>query len=174
MSEEISVRNLLDKMQNGWDEFQAYLKTLTPEQMTVPTDAQGWTVKDHIAHLALWEDGIAALLTGQSRREQMGLDEAAWNSGDFDIQNAAMQRQHRDKPLDEVLAMFEAAHRRMVEAVQSLTDDDLKRPYAYYEGKPAADDSLDNAIIWSIVGNSYGHYEEHQPWIDAIARGARS
>lgn len=171
MSEEISVRNLLGKMQKGWDEFQAYLQSLTPEQLTGPTDAEGWTAKDHIAHLAVWEDGIAALLARQSRHERMGLDEATWKSDDFDTQNAAIRQQHKDKSLDEVMHMFVDAHQRLVEAVQSLTDADLKRPYAYYQGKPASDDNLDNAVIWSVVGNSYGHYEEHRPWIDAIVRG---
>lgn len=172
MSDEISVSNLLGKMQEGWDKFQAYLKTLTPEQMTQPTDAVGWTVKDHLAHLAAWEDGIAALLRKQSRRERMGLDEATWASEGFDEQNAAVREQHKNKSLDEVMRFFAEAHQRLVEAVQSLTDDDLKRSYDYYAQKPAMDESPDRMVIWSIVGNSYGHYEEHQPWIDAIAKGS--
>lgn len=171
MDEPITVSNLLSKMQAGWDNFQAYLKTFTPEQLTGPTDAQGWTVKDHIAHLALWEDGIAALLVRQSRAARMGLDEAAWSSDGFEIKNAVMQQQHRDKSLAEVMQMFEAAHQRMVAAVQSLSDADLLRPVAYYAGDPAPDDDINNAIIWSVIGNSYGHYEEHQPWIDALVQG---
>ena len=30
---------LLARMESGWNDFQAYLATLTPEQMTGPTDA---------------------------------------------------------------------------------------------------------------------------------------
>lgn len=170
-SEEISVSSLLSRLQTGWDTFQAYLKSLTPEQLTGPTDAEGWTAKDHITHLAAWEDGIAALLRKQSRQEQMGLDDTLWASGSFDAQNAVIRDQHKHKSLDEVMQYFTDAHQRLVEAVQSLTDDDLKRSYDYYAQKPGVDDSPDRMVIWSIVGNSYGHYEEHQPWIDAIVNG---
>ena len=76
------------------------------------------------------------------------------------------------KTQNEVLQFFADAHQRLVEAIQSLTDDDLKRSYDYYAQKPAADDSPDRMVIWSVVGNSYGHYEEHQPWIDAIVKGS--
>lgn len=172
MDEPITVNNLLSKMQAGWDNFQTYLKTFTPEQLTGPTDAEGWTVKDHIVHLAGWEDGIAALLTGDSRSERMGLDETAWGWEGFETKNALMQQQNKDKSLDEVLAMFAAAHQRMVEAVQSLTDADLLRPYRSFEGDTTPDNDPDHAIIWSVIGNSYGHYEEHQPWIDTLVKGA--
>ena len=73
---QVTTTELVSRMQKGWDDFQAYLKTLTLEQVTQPTDAAGWTVKDHIIHLATWEDGVYALLEKQPRHEQMGLDKA--------------------------------------------------------------------------------------------------
>ena len=59
---DVSTAELLSRTKLGWDSLQAYIKSLTPEQLTVPTDPAGWTVKDHLIHLAVWEDGIVAVL----------------------------------------------------------------------------------------------------------------
>ena len=46
----------------------------------------------------------------------------------------------------------------------SLSDEDLHRPYSYYQpGSPQTAE-----VIGWIVGNSYEHYDEHRPWIEAI------
>lgn len=167
MSGEIQVTTaeLVRRMQQGWNEFQAYLKTLTVEQMTQPTDAAGWTVKDHVMHLAVWEDGIYALLRRQSRPERMGLDAETWESGDYDRMNAIIQQCHRDKSLKDVLDSFQETHRQLVDHIQTLSDADLMRPYRDY----APNSTADRPVYVYIVGNTYGHYEEHHPWIDAIA-----
>ena len=62
----ISKAELLARIQSGWDQFSAFLTTLTPEQLTRPTDAAGWTVSDHLSHIAFWEGSIPAWLRGQS------------------------------------------------------------------------------------------------------------
>lgn len=88
---------LLKKTRASWDTLNAYVATLTEAQLTQATDAAGWTVKDHLMHLAVWEDGVWAMLNHQNRREQMGVDEKAWQSWDFDAINASIQRAHKDK-----------------------------------------------------------------------------
>src|SRR5438876_657542 len=79
-----TTKELLKRMQDGWNNFQAYLKTLSDDQMTKPVDDVGWTVKDHLVHLAACEDGIAALMSGNSGWERMNVDQATWDAGDFD------------------------------------------------------------------------------------------
>ena len=153
-------------MEDGWNALQAYLKTLTNDQLTGLTDAKGWTVKDHITHLVVWEDGMNALLAKQPLAESMGLDAQTWASGDFDRQNAVIQQHHKDKPVAEILKKFQEVHQRLVNKIQSLRDDDLMRPYRDFQ----ANSSSDNPVINTIIGNTYGHYEEHRPWIEAIIK----
>lgn len=165
--EPVTRANLLARMQRGWDELQAYLRSLSEEQLTGPTDAVGWTIKDHIMHLAIWEDGIWALLNRQSRREQMGIDQKTWESEGFDEINAALKARYVDVPLDAVLTTFREVHERLVERIQSLSDEDLLRPYRDYD----AGSTSDRPVAASIVGNSFGHYAEHMPWMAAIVGG---
>jgi uncharacterized protein (TIGR03083 family) len=165
MNEEIIHKEeLLERVRKGWDEFQAYIKTLTDEQLTGPKDAAGWTAKDHLMHLAVWEDGIYALLEKQNRREAMGLDEATWASKDFDRMNAVIEQQHKDKSLAEVQRAFREIHERLVAKVESLTDEELQLPYMHYDPTDTRDKPV---TIW-IRGDTYEHYAQHQPWIAAI------
>ncbi|MFN8450760.1 MAG: ClbS/DfsB family four-helix bundle protein [Anaerolineae bacterium] len=166
---EVSTAELLSRTKRGWDSLQAYIKSLTPEQLTVPTDPAGWTVKDHLIHLAVWEDGIVAVLEGADRLERMGVTPETWATDDFDIINAVIQQRHRDMSLDAVLQTLADVHQRLVARIAALSDADLLRPYKYFA--PAS--TSEGAIIWSIVGNSYGHYAEHIPWMDTIVYGAQ-
>ena len=158
---------LLKNIHDGFHKFMTYLDTLSEADFITRTDAAGWTVKDHLMHLAVWEDGVWALLNHQSRHEHMGLESATWERGDFDEMNAVIQQQHRDKPLGEVLQTFRDAHRRMVTKIEMLAEDDLQRPYDHYQ--PGA--GRNAPVIDWISSDSYEHYEEHRPWIEAIVSG---
>ena len=158
---------LLNNIHDGFHEFMSYLDTLSEADFTAHTDAAGWTVKDHIMHLVVWEDGMWPLLNRQSRREHMGLSQDVWQSGDFDAMNAVIQGQHRDKPLDEVMQEFRHIHQRLIAKIESLTDADLQRPYKDYQ--PGT--THDSPVIDTIISDTYDHYAEHRPWIEAIVSG---
>lgn len=160
---------LLAEIERRWNAFQEYLKTLTDEQITGLTDAAGWTIKDHLTHLAAWEDGVYGLLTGRPRREQMDIDERTWqetwDTRDFDRINALIRQRHQHRPPAEVLAMFQDVHRRLIGKIQSMSDEDLQRPYRHFE--PDSDSETPITVV--ITLNTSGHYDEHLPWIQAIA-----
>jgi len=164
----VTIANLLARLENGWNDLHTYLKTLNETQMTIPTNAAGGTVKDHLMHLAVWEDGIHAVLTGDNRRERMGVDSETWKSDGFEQINAHIQQQHKDKPLSEVMTTFADIHQRMIDKIQTLSDADLMLPYNYYQPR-----STQTApMIGHIAGNTFGHYEEHLPWMQAIVAGS--
>jgi uncharacterized protein (TIGR03083 family) len=156
---------LLARIQDGWHEFSAYLMTLTREQLTVPTDAAGWTVKDHLIHLAVWEGSICALLQGQSGPEYIGVAPAVWQSTDIDTINALIHQRYRGRSLEEALRMLQDTHQRLVEKIHTLTEDDLLGAYRGFQPGPPSE----NAVIDLIISNTCDHYAEHQPWIAAIA-----
>ncbi|HEX2906953.1 MAG TPA: ClbS/DfsB family four-helix bundle protein [Phototrophicaceae bacterium] len=159
--------NLLAQMQTGWENFNAYIKTLDAAQLTTLTDAAGWTVKDHLAHLATWEDGTYGVLQSECHWERMGVSQEAWTSGGWDPTNAAIYQQHLAKSLAEVQQLLAANHQRLVEKIQTLTEADLQRPYNTYQ--PGT--TWEAPIVELIAASTYQHYAEHQPWIEAIAQG---
>jgi hypothetical protein len=159
----ITKADLLRRIENGWNDFQAYLGTLSEEQLTTPTDTAGWTAKDHVIHLAIWEDGITALLEGRSQRAGMEVDVATWSQG-VDTINALIQQRHHDVPLNVVMETFRQRHERLVNKIKTMSDEDLQRPYRHYD---TTSDREQPVVGW-IVGDTYEHYAEHKPWIAAI------
>src|SRR6185369_7507904 len=125
----MSKAELLEKIDKGWNDFNAFLMTLTPPQVTIHRDAAGWRGLDHVIHLADWENGMLALLNKQDRAAGMGVDQ------------------------------------RFVDKIQSLSDEDLQRPYKYYQ----PDSDREAPVIKWVQMNTYNHYAEHTPWIAAIA-----
>ncbi|MEQ8672174.1 MAG: DinB family protein [Aggregatilineales bacterium] len=57
--------DLLRQIQESWNELQTVVASLTEEQLTRSTDAAGWTVKDHLIHLSIWEIGGTCLARRQ-------------------------------------------------------------------------------------------------------------
>jgi len=162
----ISIENLIKYTEDGWNEFQSYLNTLTDEQMTKPTDAAGWTVKDHVAHLMVWEEGIYKLLIEKTPRHAgMGITEDAWMGGDVDVMNEQIRQQYINMPLHEVKARFQQVHDRMMAHLKSLSTEDILRPYSDFV--PGAENA---PVMGRILGNGIGHYDEHMPWIEAIVQ----
>ena len=142
----------LEAMQTGWDEFNAYLDSLSEQQLTQPTDAAGWTAKDHVIHLAVWEAGVIGIFAGQNQMRTMGVDDPeAWEKGDWDAINAVIYAQNKDLSLAEVRQRFRDIHERLLALVQSLTDEDLQRPYnSYLPDSPDTDPGHEHRW-WAIL-----------------------
>jgi uncharacterized protein (TIGR03083 family) len=160
---------LLQKLNDGWREFQDYLDSLSQADFTANSDLAGWTVKDHLAHIVVWEDGIWALLEGGSRHQQMGLDRETFHSGDYDHINEVLRQNDIDTPLEDIRQRFREVHERLVAKIDTLSDEDLYLPYKHYQPESTADRPV---INW-IGGNTYEHYAEHTPWIEKIVAGEK-
>jgi hypothetical protein len=105
--------------------------------MTAQQDAQGWTVKDHVSHLAAWERSARFLLQNKPRHQALGVDEALFRAGDEDKINTAIQEQQRDTPVADVLDRFRQEHGQLMVLLETLSDDDLQKTYGdYYAGAP--------------------------------------
>jgi uncharacterized protein (TIGR03083 family) len=159
---EISKAMLMPRLTEGWEAFNAFLGTLSEEQLTRPTDAAGWTAKDHIIHLAVWERGILALLEGKSRMESMGV--SAWEDGD--VMNEEIRQNHKDLSLEEVLHIFRQVHDNMMQKLDTLSNEQLMLPYYHYD----PESERDIPVIWLVAGNTFQHYAEHQDWIAEIVK----
>src|SRR5690606_989482 len=163
----VTKANVLRFIARGWDDLQGYLATLTEAQFTQPTDAAGWTVKDHLIHLAVWEDGLRDLLSGGSQHAGMGLDAETWSQSNDRI-NDVIQQRHRALSLADVRRISAESHARLLAQINTLEDADLTRPYRSYDTQT---DEEQPVIGW-IVGNTFMHYAEHKPWMMAITQQA--
>lgn len=156
---------LLATIEPAWAALNAALDRLTDIQKTTIKDAQGWTVKDHLIHLAAWERSVVFFLKGRPRHAGLGVDQALYEIGSFDDINAAIFEQRKEIPLAEAVAQFRDIHRHLIQVLQPLADADLHKPYRHYLPDELGDD---RSAIDVIYGNTTGHFEEHLNWIETL------
>jgi len=158
---------LLAENERAWVALNAALDRLTEAHMTTITDAQGWTVKDHIIHLTAWERSVVFFLQGKPRHAGLGVDEALYLKGTDDEINAVIFQQRKDRPLSDAFAQFRDVHQQLLTLLQPLTDADLQKPYRHYlPNEPGDGDGPSASNV--IYGNSADHFTEHLAWIEAL------
>jgi hypothetical protein len=165
MENKISKEELITSIEAAWATMQHTLAGLSEPDLTTPDPVTGWSVKEHLAHLAAWEQGIAALLQSRSRWVAMGVDEATVEATDMDGLNDILVAQSRQRSLATVLTEFQQAHQEMIAVLTKFSETDLYRSYAHYQ--PGG--SSDPVINW-VIGNTYEHYAEHQAWLETMLK----
>jgi len=128
------------------------IEGLSDEQM-VEASLDGWSVKDHLAHLALWDD----IRASEVARISAGYA-PAWKPM-ADAQNEAfnaMVHEHRlGLTLEQVRWELDTSRRRLIEAISSATERGL------------------NGSLYGEAGLRSTHEAQHTGWIRRWRRDRR-
>jgi hypothetical protein len=156
-----SKAELLDKMQQGYGEFEDLLASLSEEQMLTPNVNGGWSIKDNIAHLTVWQNYLLNRLQGvidgsTSEPKFLSL------TGTEDEENEQIYQQNKDRSLADVLADFRSSYQSVLATIQAMSEESLNGTFPW---------STSDRQVWPlIVGNTYEHYAEHsaiiQRWLE--------
>lgn len=159
---------MLAAIERTWPVLNTALDCLTPSQLMLK-DGEGWTVKDHVTNIAIWERSVVFLLQGQPRHEGLGVAEAVYEQGDVDEINAVIQQHNSSLSWNDALEQLRNVHEQMMTLLGSLSDADLQQAYRHYlPNEPGDGDGP--PVISVIYGNTAGHFQEHQAWIDALVQ----
>lgn len=161
MSESPHKARLLDAMRGARARWDALIAPLDAPQMARPGVCGAWSLKDLIAHITWFEREMLGMVQG---RALAGSDLWALPP---DERNAAIFEQNRDRTLEDVRADSRRVFEALLQAVESLADEDLLDP-GRFAGMP-----LDWQPLDVIVQNSCEHYAQHIPQVeDWLAKGA--
>jgi muconolactone delta-isomerase len=157
---------LLDTMRDRRAAWDALIAQADGERMTRPGVAGEWSVKDIVAHVTWAESETAQILQPRG-----SVGSQLWELPE-DERNAVVFELNRDRPLSEVLAESAEVFRRLLDAVQALSQEDLNDA-ARFQDMPLSE------IPWRIVvANSFAHYYQHMPairaWLDRPSEDADS
>ena len=130
-------------------------------------DPAGWSTKDHVVHLTMWERSIVYLLTGRPRHEGLGVDRETYLRHDYDLTNDAILRQHRDRDWQSIRAEFDDVHTNLIATLKSVGWDGLHLSYSHYAPDEPGDDD-GNPVVFLVAGNTFFHYDEHRQWIEEL------
>ena len=149
----VNKDTLLNDIRKGYSDFDTLLSSLNEQQMLTPGGNDGWTIKDHIAHLISWQRRTLPML--QAVMDNVELPDP---TPDMTMDQINEQFYQRDValPLDRVLAEHRAMQQLLFNAVQSMSEEDLNRPIPWLDDRP---------VVGWVIGNTYEHYEEHTKYI---------
>ena len=125
------------------EELLAAIDGLGDERLTEPS-LDGWSVKDHLTHITLWDE----LRAGEVARISAGYD-SAWRMTDEqgEAYNALGYALRRDLTLDQVRWELATSHRRLLDALATATPEGL------------------DAARYGEAGLRSEHEAEHTGWI---------
>lgn len=158
----ISKAELLERIHASYSSLKETFQLLSDEQLSRPAPT-GWAIKDHLAHLAAWELGIAKLLQHQPRFAAMQVDDTMEKDMGTDELNDLIYQNNAGLSPAEANQKLADAHAQMLQSLTALSDDDLYRPYADY--MPEGSQGFQDPVLGWIIGNTYEHFDEHQVYI---------
>jgi hypothetical protein len=141
----------LARFDHAWAGLDKTVQGLSERDLTEIRDPAGWSAKDHLMHVATWEQALLATLDGRPRHKALGLDQSTDGSDDYDAINAAIFAATRDRSLREVLDSFSGTHATTRAHIASLADGGAPAPAA-------------EAFLADVPGYA-DHYEQHHGWI---------
>ena len=139
---EMTVRDILDRMDEGWNEFQQHVHRMPGEELEARLGEGAWTRKQMLGHISTWHELTVERLAGLiSSGEPPAFDE------DEDAVNARAARAAEGRTSGEVVQSMHDSFGRLRREVARLSDEQLLD----HDGFAAA----------VIAGNSFGHYRQH-------------
>ncbi len=152
---------LLQRIRVSRAALEKTLSNLNDAQMTTQGPRGAWSVKDHLAHLAIWEQMLIEIVQGRFGNAALQMDEQEFLAKNLDELNAIIYRRNKDRSLADVRRAFKESHERILAALDELNDAGLARP-------AFADDPTARLLLDKIIGDTYEHYAEHRGWIQEL------
>lgn len=177
MEEQADKARLLTLMDTGYTEFTTLIAPLDATQLTTPGVDHQWSIKDILVHIAFWQhhllDYLQAAIQGKvpeemthetidaARRQYPGAEAALAESeqqpaptDEHSDMNDYIYLRNKSRQLDDVQSDFHASYAQVVATVRSMDDALLFEPgrLSWTDGNP---------LYGWVVGNTFGHYEEH-------------
>jgi len=151
-------------------EHKDFLASIPRKRMTEPGATGPWSVKDVIAHVGAWRSRTVARLEAAAAGQPEPHPPWPPELEEDDQINEWFYQQHRDEPLDAVLAGWDASFDRLRAVVVALPDEALfERSYfPWLEG---------SALIEVVPTGFLGHFnDEHEAilraWLAGESEGA--
>lgn len=134
----------------AWAAFRSALDAIAPDRREAPgVNAEGWTVKDVLWHVAHWWDDLVGTLDSMRAGTYV---EPPDDDAATDAENARVLEESGRMTLADV-------ERGLVEA--------RERVLAAWAALPEIDAAAEREFVWETID----HYEEHLPDLTAFAAG---
>jgi hypothetical protein len=137
-------QQLLTRLETAWTAFTASYAGLSDIQLSEPGVTNGWSVRDIIAHVTIWEEEALKHLPhimegGRPPRYSV-------TYGGIDAFNAQMVARRKEIPLTDILRHQDDTHQRLIALIRTLPEEHITR---------------ETRVRRRIRLDSYSHYPIH-------------
>lgn len=151
---------LLARIPPAWAALEALIQPISTARLSLP-GPEGWAVKDHLVHIAVWEELISAHLSDGSDAALLGLEPGRYAAMSLQEINDHIHARERARPAAAVPERFRAAHWEVLRVLEGLDEARYRRPYW-------DDDPSGRTVMAKVSGDTFLHYDEHRAWIGAL------
>jgi hypothetical protein len=154
---------LLDTIQTEHANLEALIAPLGETQLCSPSLEEGWSIKDILAHIAIWErlctGWLEQFLQGQTPQFSEEILTGRVNDRIF--------LENRNRPLHEVQEDFRQIHERFLQKVTLLVlghaEEEINTPHRFAWTEPWQGwvEPQGHSLIAIIADNSFHHYRDH-------------
>jgi len=137
-----STESLIEKIETSYAKFTGLYRSVPINKIIEPSLANGWSVKDVVAHLAVWEWRCASLL-GESHNTNLPLQAEP----DVEALNKEAYQERKEWNWEEVEYNAHATHLSLIEAIRQMPPERLN----------------DEVVYQAIAVETWEHYTEHIP-----------
>ena len=156
---------VLQRSDDGWRRLTDLVEGIDPTTFVQPVKDE-WSPKDHVAHVAAWEEFLLAILEHRDRHRSMGVGDLRGKGAD--AINAAVFQARRHLAPDEVRTSRAKTHRQVRAAIEALSDAYLRRPRSDFQPESEDGEPGDQTLLDEIEWNTWGHYDKHIEWLAAL------
>jgi hypothetical protein len=161
----VNKQTFLETLIEGRREWQALLDEVGEQRLLQPGVTGHWSVKDIIAHIAVWERWGAALTRAATARRPATFVEQftteltpELDAMPFDEFNEWMVAQSHNQPVKAVIDDEQQIYEELVASVTEMSEDDLTDPERQFPGM----EWKGSRPMWDLLANqSYSHYRLH-------------
>lgn len=137
-----SIDSLIEKIENSHANLIRLYRSVPVNEVVEPVLANGWSVKDVVAHLAMWE-WRCALMLEESHSTNFPLQAEP----DVEALNKEAYEERKEWNWEEVEYDARAAHKALLKAISQMPPDRL----------------TDEVVYKSIAIDTWEHYAGHIP-----------
>ena len=142
---------LLESIKTTREQLVKKYSNLTPEQMIWPGSMGYWSVKDVLAHLVDWEQRLISWYKAGQEGKVPETPAPGMSWRDLSKLNQIGYEQHKDEPLEDVLAQFEESFQEILALVEGMTEQEIFVP-KHFEW------TGESALLSWIAANTSSHY----------------
>lgn len=119
---------MLAESQKEFDALEKLIAPLNGEQMVQPGSLGEWSVKDVLAHLFEWQQMFFEWYEAGLRGEDPRPPGRGYKWSQLPALNKEIFETYRDAELDDILAKFRSSHKRTMDLIQELAEENLFAP----------------------------------------------